>query len=157
MTQENMTMKKKQKPESFDARIHAAAFAGLSVIRPALKDAGVPVNPVDYEPRTPEERVIILSPRMIQTDAGQVEVRQVAVWPSNRNAKSKPTQEIGLVECRESGEVFYLWSHVAKVGLTFIPKVYDLAPELLMETFARSQASRDSMPDDLRAQLGFVG
>jgi len=135
------------------------AAAGLSVIRPVVKDPNaVKVDALPYEPRRASERVCILAPKVIETDDGKsITIRQVAVWPSNVNAKSKPTHAIGLVECRETGEVFFLWSHIGKTaGGQYAPKVYDLAPELLTEVFERAERNRNEMPAELRASLGML-
>ena len=149
------------------------ADAGISVIRPVVRTAGQPTaNALPYQARSVEDRIKILkditlelvpaipasqSPTKRAIKAKKLTVRQVAVWPSNANAKSGPTQKVGLVECRESGEVFFLWSHIGKVNGSFAPIVYDLAPELLAAAFQRSQDDRAALPEELRAAMGFVG
>ncbi len=156
-----------------DTKSQQLEDAGISVIRPVVRTAGVPTQAaLPYVARSVEDRIKILSDITLtltpaipkeQSATGRavkaklLTVRQVAVWPSNANAKSGPSQKVGLVECRESGEVFFLWSHIGKVNGAFAPVVYDLAPELLAAAFQRSMDERAAMPEELRAAMGFVG
>lgn len=146
-----------------DSKSQQLQDAGINVIRPVLRTSGVPVNPLPYVARSVEDRIKLLADTVISIPAEgkgkskTITMRTVAVWPSNANAKSGPTKNIGPVECRETGEVFYLWSHIGKVNGQFAPVVYDLAPELLAAAFQTAQDERAAMPDELRAALGFVG
>ena len=141
---------------------------GFSVMRPVVRTAGdVPTNPLPYVARSVADRILIMADKVITIErvspSGKrlppkiITTRQVAVMPSNANSKAKATKQIGAVECRESGETFWLWSHVGMVNGQFAPVVYDLAPEILAATFQRAQDERAAMPDELKAAMGFVG
>ena len=146
-------------------------LAGHSVVGSLTQDKTEGIALADFDPRTPDERVRLMTPRVIvlqdRTTSGKamksprtITVRQMAVWPANRNSKARPTQEIGLTVCRETDEVFYLWSHITKQNGQFMPKVYDLAPEALMEMFKQFQdsaASTGLLNQSDRAALGLVG
>lgn len=146
----------------------ALAAAGLSVLRPALAapSGSVPVNEAsqNWTRRDPAERVLLMEPRTIRytTPEGKtkrLKVRQVAVWPASLESKGQPVEEVGLVECRKSGEVYYLWSHVTKTKAgDWAPMVYDLSPENLVEAF-QEQADRaakqagQKLPGELAAAI----
>lgn len=146
-----MTKQKKAKAKGV---LKAGAIQGASIIRAAGSQDG----PMNFERRPAEKRVLVMAePYRFRDESGKThKARQVAVWPASVASKQAP-RRVGLVECRETGEVFYLWSYNTKrEDNTYAPKVWDLAPELLVEVFARqeqnAQAAED-MPAELREAM----
>lgn len=149
--------------------LDALTLAGHSVVRPVDRTNGVAVKKMDeYIRRPAAERVHILKDTVITLQdkdaAGKklrkpktLSVRTVAVFSSSANKPGKADQRVGLVECRATGEVFFLWSHFTKRDGTFCPAIYDLGPELLVEEFEKfdaMKAENADMPAELRALNG---